>query len=99
MTAFISLTFSRFSEMLQANKAKRKQSTVALLIIRGENVMLEEKQMQILRKRRRVASRFRQVVSSLVYQVTFIWHSSQISWIILASDRQKVTRLSWLYHL
>ena len=96
MTAFISLTFSRFSDMLQANKAKRKRSTVALLIIRGENVMLEEKQMQILRKRRHAASWFRQVVSSPSY---FIWHSSQISWIFLASGPQKPTQLSWLYHL
>lgn len=46
-------------------------------------------------KRRRVTSRFRQVVSLPSY----LWHSLLISWIILASDRQKLSRLYWLYHL
>ena len=62
----------------------------ALLVIGRENVTLEEKPMQILCCQPVSAS---QSVSLPTYD-PHLWHSSQITWIILASDRQNLTQLS-----
>ena len=61
-----------FGDLSPESDGKGQSVNFALLIIGRKYVTLEEKQMEILRiviverKRRRVASRFRQVVSSLV---------------------------------